>query len=42
MKQMMFTKEVDKTMVGVTNEIEDGEGNEDAETSNPPETPTDV
>jgi hypothetical protein len=36
MKQMMFTKEVDKAMVGVTNKIEDGEGNENAETSNPP------
>jgi hypothetical protein len=39
MKQMMFTKEVDGAIFKVTNEIEDGEGDENAETPNAPETP---
>jgi hypothetical protein len=39
MKQMMFTKEVNEAMIEVTKKIKDGEGDEDDETPNPPETP---
>jgi hypothetical protein len=39
MKQIMFTKEVEKATVEVTNEIGDGEGDEDADTPDVPKSP---